>query len=295
LDSTENNGTNLTDQELQSFIDCMKAISVYDFSEYSEKSLMRRLEKVLSDNQLNMNELIAKLRHDNIFLEKTVKDITVNTTELFRDPTAWHMLKYQILPNLAQRDEIHIWHAGCSTGQEVYSMMIMLCEMGLFDKSYIYATDINSDVIEMAKKGTYKYRFNMGYLDNFDKVLKENPTNPKDVKEVSYSKYFDINKVKDIIVMNKFLLNKPQYKKHDLVKDPNPFGVTYDLILCRNVIIYFNYNLQNKVFALFFNNLSLDGALLLGMHESMLGPISAKFEKRGQLYLKSRKLNPQLQ
>ncbi|MBI5218633.1 MAG: protein-glutamate O-methyltransferase CheR [Bacteroidia bacterium] len=282
----------VTEQDLQVFINAVKNISAYDFTEYSEKSLMRRLEKVLSDNQMELHEFIKKLTQDSIFLEKTVKDITVNTTELFRDPVAWHMLKYQVIPALSSRDVINIWHAGCSTGQEVYSMLILLCEMNLFDKSNIYATDINTDVIEASKKGIYKYRFNLGYLDNFDKVLKENPNNPGEIKDVSYSKYFEINKVKDIITMNKFLINKPIYKKHDLVRDPNPFEVVYDLILCRNVIIYFNYNLQNKVFGLFYNNLSMDGSLLLGMHESMLGPISSRFEKKAQLYTKSKKFNP---
>lgn len=283
---------NISDEELQKFVSTIKDYSVYDFSEYSEKSLMRRIEKILTDNQVTLDELLVKIKCDTQFTEKIVKDITVNTTELFRDPPAWHLLKYQFLPTIADNPEINIWHAGCSTGQEVYSMMIMLDEMGLLDKTNIYATDLNSDVIESAKKGLYKYRFNLGYLDNFDKVLKENPNNQDENKEIPYSKYFEINKVKDTIQMSKFLVSKPLYKKHDLVKDPNPFSTSYDLILCRNVIIYFNYNLQNKVFAKFFNNLAINGALLLGMHESMLGPISSKFEKKGQLYIKSRKLNP---
>jgi len=283
----------ISEEDLKRFIEAIKTASTYDFSEYSEKSLMRRLEKVLSDNQMEISGFIDRLKQDTSFLEKTIKDITVNTTELFRDPTAWHMLKYNVLPLIAQNDEINIWHAGCSTGQEVYSMMIMLNEMGLLNKTNIYASDLNSDVIETAKKGVYKYRFNLLYLDNFDKVLKENPHDPGNKAEVSYSKYFDINKVKDTISMNSFLQKKPLYKKHDLVTEPNPFpGVAYDLILCRNVIIYFNYNLQNKVFSLFFNNIKINGALLLGMHESMLGPISSRFEKKGQLYIKSKKLNP---
>lgn len=284
--------TTVSDKELQQFIETLKSVSGYDFSEYSEKSLMRRIEKVLTDNQIELNELLNKLKQDSHFLEKIVKDITVNTTELFRDPQAWHMLKYHVLPALASKPVINIWHAGCSTGQEVYSMLILLSEMGLYEKSNVFATDINTDVIEAAKKGVYKYRFNLGYLDNFDKVLKEDPNKPGEFLEIPYSKYFEINKVKDIITINKNLLTKPVFKKHDLVRDANPFDVTFDLILCRNVIIYFNYNLQNKVFGLFFSNLSIDGSLLLGMHESMLGPISARFEKKGQLYIKSKKLNP---
>ncbi len=282
----------ISETNLHKFIEAIISVSGYDFSEYSEKSLMRRLEKVLNDNQSDLETFINRLKQDKQFLEKTVKDITVNTTELFRDPTAWHMLKYHVLPVLAHKPEINIWHAGCSTGQEVYSMLILLNEIGLLDKTKVFASDINTDVIEAAKKGVYKYRFNLGYLDNFDKVLKEDPSKPGEFLNISYDKYFDINKVKDTITMHKFLLAKPVFNKHDLVKDPNPFGVNMDIILCRNVIIYFNYNLQNKVFGLFFSSLNIDGSLLLGMHESMLGPISSKFEKKGQLYTKSKRLNP---
>ena len=276
----------VSDQDIQLFISTIKKFSDYDFSDYSEKSFKRRLAKILSDDKSNINSLISAILKNKEFLEKVVKDITVNTTELFRDPEIWHILRYQILPRYKNNDTINIWHAGCSTGQEVYSMLILLNEIGLFDKTNIYATDLNVDVLETAKKGVYKYLFNIGYLDNFDKVIKENPFNYESYNDVPYSKYFGIDKSKDTIKMKSFLLQKPVYKKHDLVRDDNIFSIKFDLILCRNVIIYFNYNLQNKVFNLFYNSLYTKGCLVLGMHETILGQNASKFEKKGQAYFK---------
>ncbi|MDY0198186.1 MAG: CheR family methyltransferase [Tenuifilaceae bacterium] len=276
----------ISDQDLQFFITALKNSSKYDFSEYSDKSLKRRLQKVLSDFNLDLAGLISSIKTNAEFTERIVKEITVNTTELFRDPQIWHMLRSSILPRFKNNKNINIWHAGCSTGQEVYSMMILLNEMGLLEKAKIFASDLNTDVLEAAKKGEYKYRFNIGYLDNFDKVIKQNPLNYEEFNDVPYENYFTIDKARDTITMKKHLTEKPIFRKHDLVKDGNLFFAKFDLVLCRNVIIYFNYTLQNKVFDLFFENLYNKGVLVLGMHETILGPWANKFEKMGQSYIK---------
>ncbi|MCG8411446.1 MAG: hypothetical protein MI739_09195 [Bacteroidales bacterium] len=276
----------LSDQEVNYFINTVKSISAYDFSEYSEKSLKRRLQKILIDNNLDLIGLINKLKTNPNFLEKIVRDITVNTTELFRDPAIWQTLRYRVLPQFAQNRNINIWHAGCSTGQEVYSMLILLNELGLLDKAKIFASDLNTEALETAKKGTYKYRFNIGYLDNFDKVIKENPLNYDEYNDVAYEKYFKIDKISDTIIINDFLRKKPIFRQHDLVKGGNLYFAKFDLILCRNVIIYFKYSLQNKVFKLFHDHLYTNGSLVLGMHETMLGEITSRFEKKGQVYRK---------
>jgi chemotaxis protein methyltransferase CheR len=276
----------VTNEDILLLINTLKLISEYDFTDYSDKSFTRRVEKLLTDNKLDINSLIQKLRKDPVFLEKAVRDITVNTTELFRDPKAWHTLRYRILPKLKDNNVINIWHAGCSTGQEVYSMMILLNELDLLEKTKIYATDLNTDVLEVAQKGIYKYRFNIGYLDSFDKVIKENPYNFEEVRDVPYSKYFEIDKAQDTIKMNSFLKEKPVFRKHNLVTGGNIFYTKFDLILCRNVLIYFNNALQNKVFELFHKSLFDGGYLILGIHESMLGPMTSKFEKKGSNYRK---------
>ncbi len=202
----------LSDQEVQFFVNTLKNSSGYDFSEYSEKSLKRRLQKILIDNNSDLITIINKLKTNKDFLEQTVKDITVNTTELFRDPQIWQTLRYRILPKFAENRNINIWHAGCSTGQEVYSMMILLNELGLLEKAKIFASDLNTDALNAAKKGNYKYRFNIGYHDNFDKVIKENPYNYEEYNDVPYEKYFKIDKVSDSIQMNDFLRQKPIFR-----------------------------------------------------------------------------------
>lgn len=278
----------VTDQDILYFVTTLKNTSEYDFSDYSEKSLKRRLAKVLTDNKADIFTLISKMKKSNDFLERIVKEITVNTTELFRDPPIWHALKYRILPEFKNHKSINLWHAGCSTGQEVYSMLILLNEMGLVDKTKIYASDLNEDVLNNAQDGEYKYRFNINYLDNFDKVIKENPYNYDEYNDIPYTKYFDIDKTRDIIKMKPFLREKPVYKKQNLVTDDNVFYIKFDIILCRNVIIYFNYDLQNKVFNLFHENIYDNGYLILGMHETILGPQAGLFEKKHQCYKKKK-------
>jgi len=276
----------LSDQEVQFFVNSIRSVSNYDFSEYSEKSLKRRLQKILLDYNSDLIGLINKFKTNKEFLEKIVRDITVNTTELFRDPQIWQTLRFRILPKFTENKNINIWHAGCSTGQEVYSMMILLNEMGLLEKAKIFASDLNTEALDAAKKGNYKYRFNIGYLDNFDKVIKENPYNYEEYNDVPYNKYFKIDKVTDSIQMNDFLRQKPIFRQHDLVLGGNLYFAKFDLILCRNVIIYFKYSLQNKVFKLFHDHLYTNGFLILGMHETMLGEITSKFDKKGQAYQK---------
>jgi chemotaxis protein methyltransferase CheR len=277
----------VTDQDYQLFIYALKNFSKYDFSQYSEKSLKRRILKVLTDHSMNINALISRMKTDKEFVEEIVKEVTVNTTELFRDPQVWQTIRYNILPRFKNNSVINIWHAGCSTGQEVYSMLIMLNELGMLEKARVYATDINTDVLDIAKQGEYKYRFNLGYLDNYDKVIKENPYNYEEYNEVPYDKYFLLDKANDTIKMQNFLKEKPVFKKHDLVTENNTLYVKFDLILCRNVIIYFNYILQCRVFELFHQNLYDTGCLIMGLHETILGEHASKFQKKGHVYFKN--------
>jgi chemotaxis protein methyltransferase CheR len=277
----------VTDQDYQLFIYALKNSSKYDFSQYSEKSLKRRILKVLTDHQLTINSLVSKIKNEPEFVEKIVKEVTVNTTELFRDPQVWQSIRFNILPRFRNNSVINIWHAGCSTGQEVYSMLILLKELDLLDRAKIYATDINNDVMEIAKQGEYRYRFNLSYLDNFDKVIKENPYNYEEYIDVPYDRYFDLDKGSDTIRMKPFLREKPVFKKHDLVTETNTLYVKFDLILCRNVIIYFNYNLQCRVFELFHQNLYENGCLILGLHESILGTPATRYQKKGHAYIKN--------
>jgi chemotaxis protein methyltransferase CheR len=279
---------NITEEDIQLFNYVLKNNSEYDFSNYSDKSLKRRITKILMDNKMDMKMLVKKIKESSEFVENIVQRITVNTSELFRDPEVWQDIKHRILPKYKNRNLINIWHAGCSFGQEVYSMLITLNELGLFDKARVYASDLNIEALDKAKKGKYKYRFNIGYLDNFDKAIKENPMDFEEYNDVPYSKYFQINQKDDSIVMNDFLREKPVFKKQDLVKDQNIFHVKFDIILCRNVIIYFNYHLQNHLFRFFVKNLFEGGHLILGKQETLRGHASTYFEKFAHAYIKRR-------
>lgn len=273
-------------EHILNFNNTLKEISDYDFSNYSSRSFARRVEKILVDYRFTIDTLIKKVREDRNFLEQIVRDITVNTTELFRDPKVWQTIKHRIIRKLRHKKTINIWHAGCSTGQEIYSMLIILHELGLQDKVNITATDINTEVIKSAQRGEYVYRFNIEYIANFKQVMQTNPYNYEEVIDVKFSKYFDIDQRKDIMKVKPFLKNKVTYKKHNLVRQDNIFMKKFDLIFCRNVLIYFNTHLQNKVFGMFADSLERKGFLVLGVHESILGAEASKYVKYGGFYIK---------
>lgn len=265
--------------DIQAFIDTVKSRSNYDFSEYSIKSFTRRLQKILADHRIDMKGLIKKVSEDPDFLEKAVKNITVNTTEIFRDPGLWKTINTELLPNLKNEPGINIWHAGVSTGQEVYTMLILLKQQGLFEKAKVYASDLNSDVLEVAESGKYKYREIDEYINNFNETYDNN--NHSNIND-----YFKISRSRNLIKVKSVLRNKAQYIKHDLTNLTNPFAVKYNLIFCRNVLIYFNHDLQNRVFKLFLDSLFTGGALIVGKHEGIIGNIANKFEKKGTIYIK---------
>jgi chemotaxis protein methyltransferase CheR len=276
----------LSDSDIKSFQDTIRDHSGYDFSEYSITSLRRRLTKILLEYDMDMENLTGKLEASGDFLEQTVRKLTVHTTELFRDPFVWRSMRKELLPRWKEKSSIHIWHPGCSTGQEVFSMMMVLEDQGLLERALIYGSDINPDVLEVARQGRYKYHFNQVYLENFDKVLLNGDGDRSGDPGKKWKKYFDVDEARDVIQMKDSLCSKPVYKKLDLVQDPNLFLVKFDLIVCRNVIIYFNNNLQNRVFHLFYENLNETGVLLLGVHESIMGPWSRRFARKDPYYFK---------
>jgi len=270
----------LKETEINLFLDTIKKESGYNFDDYSIKSFTRRLHKILLDQRTDMVGLIKKISSKKDFLEQIVKDITVNTTEIFRDPEIWRTINKDIIPSLKNEQRINIWHAGASTGQEVYTMLIMLKQHGLFEKSKIYASDINIDVLKVAESGKYKYREIDEYIKNFNDTYEETENN------YNINDYFKISRNRNLIRVKQNLLEKVQYKKHDLTNLTNPFAVKYNVIFCRNVLIYFNHKLQNKIFKMFYDSLFTGGTLIVGKHESILGGIADKFEKKGTIYIK---------
>lgn len=274
-------------KDIQHFQETVRDHSDYDFSQYSHTSLRRRLTRILLELEVEMEVITERMKNDPVFLEGIVKKLTVHTTELFRDPEIWKKIKSTLLPTLKNKSTIRIWHPGCSTGQEVYSMMMLLDSEGILEKSEIYGSDLNPDVLDKARQGSYKYLFNQSYLENFDRVILNGSGAHSWNHRKHWKKYFQIDETKDLIQMKNYLSSKPVYKKLDLVKDPNLFRVSFDLIVCRNVIIYFNPDLQNRVFDLFYNSLNENGSLILGVHETIMGPYSKRFIRKDPFYFKA--------
>jgi len=236
----------------------------------------------MRDNHVTLEELGVRTRNDKDFVEQVVEDITVNTTELFRDPVVWRYLYEKHLPLYRNNNVINIWVAGCSTGQEVYSLMILLNELGLLAKTRIYATDISQKAIDVAAKGVYKNQIEKGCKDNFDQVFKNLAENP-----VEFTKYFDVGLKSDEIKVKPFLKKDLIFLKHDLVKNDLPFYSKMDIIFCRNVLIYFNVNLQNRIVQRFHDNLYNQGSLILGAHEGLSGFFKTKFNRTGPVFIRS--------
>jgi len=229
----------------------------YDFGNYAPSSFKRRVLMVLRRHNLpGVPQLIEKLLHNPKFFEQFLLDITVNTTELFRDPSFWQAIRHQVVPVLKQKPEINVWHAACSSGEEVLSLAILLHEEGLLNRANIYATDINNHVLRKAQQQEYPLR----NLDLFTQNY--NGTHPK----AHLSDYYTVqdNQIK----FAPWLIEAVRFKHHDLVMDQNFYK--FDFILCRNVLIYFNPQLQHHVVQLLHHSLFLKGFLAIGAKESLM-------------------------
>lgn len=248
---------NLSELELKRLNDAINLKYSYDFSNYAQSSYSRRIHRIIQHYKLEgVAELQQKLMADALFFTEFVRAVTVNTTEMFRDPDFWIALREHVLPVVGKHDVIRIWHAGCSTGEEIYSMAIMLKEHGMYDRVKIFATDINDKVLETAKAGRYHIR-------NLERDTK------------NYNEYGGLGQLSDHytldgdhVVMDPSLFTNVNMKRHDLVK--GDIFSKFDLILCRNVIIYFNKALQDDVFSLFLKSLYADGFLAIGSKESLI-------------------------
>lgn len=230
----------------------------YNFKDYAMSSFRRRIKRMLDLYKLQtVDELIHILNTKEGFFEEFVSELTVNVTEMFRDPTFWRVLREHIIPNIMlNHNKISIWHAGCSSGEEIISMSIVLDEMGILDKAKIVATDIDRSIIAKAKEGRYP--------------LKHMEVNRKNYLryqgKYSLEKYY--TEVGSEAVINKALLENVSYRKHDLVQG-SVFS-KFDLVLCRNVMIYFNQTLQNQVLHRLHESLFKYGYLVIGSKESLI-------------------------
>ncbi len=228
----------------------------YDFRDYSKAHIKRRIKHRISISNFNsISEMSHRVIYDQSFFETFLLDLSINVTEMFRDPSFYLALRKKVVPLLKTYAFIKVWNAGCATGEEVYSIAILLKEEGLYERTQVYATDFNQVVIEKAKEGIYPVSCIKKYTQNYQKAggLK------------SFSDYY-IAKYASAIFDNSLKKNVV-YADHNLVTD-DVFG-EMNIIICRNVLIYFNRKLQNRVINLFQNSLCTGGFLCLGTKEDL--------------------------
>ncbi|WP_436490822.1 CheR family methyltransferase [Chitinophaga sp. ARDCPP14] len=229
----------------------------YDFSDYASASLKRRFSRFTGMAGIDsVFELKHRLVNEENFFREMVQYITVNVTEMFRDPSFYKVLREQVLPRLASYPIIKVWHAGCATGEEVYSMAILLEEAGLLDRCRIYATDINEANLDKAESGIIALKDMKEYTANY---MRSGGIN-------DFSNYYTARY--DNAIIHPALRRNIIFFQHNLVTD-QVFN-EFQLICCRNVFIYFNRTLQNRVVKLFYESLTSLGYLALGIKESLL-------------------------
>lgn len=239
----------------------------YDFTEYSKASIKRRILRLYTLGKFpSFAEFRYHVKSNPLYFQYFVEQLTVNVTEMFRDTTFYKFLRETILPRLGTYPFIRVWIAGCSTGEEVYSVAILLKEANLLHKSLIYATDLNSRVLEMARSGIFPLVHMKQYSENYIQ------TGAKD----DFSSYYTAKY--DRAIFDKSLGSKMIFSTHNLVSDRS-FN-EFQLILCRNVLIYFNKDLQTKVIQLFDDSLENLGYLALGSKETLrFSPIANRFKQ----------------
>jgi chemotaxis protein methyltransferase CheR len=228
----------------------------FDFRSYAYSSLKRRLwKRITAEGLRSISELQDRVLHDPAIMEKLLLDLSINVSSMFRDPSFYRCFRTNVIPVLRTYPFIRIWHAGCSTGEEVYSMAILLEEEGLYDRARIYATDINEIVLRSAKAGIYPVDKMQEYTQNY---LRAGGTS-------SFSSYYTARY--DAAIFDSSLTRNVVFSQHNLVTDRS-FS-EFNVILCRNVMIYFDRKLQDRVHALFHESLVPLGFLGLGSKESL--------------------------
>jgi len=252
-DTTENN---LEKLEIDLLLQGIYSWCGYDFRDYAFNSIRRRIwHRVHAEKLETITALLEKVLHDSACLQRLIADFSINVTEMFRDPLFFLEFREKVVPLLRTYPSIKIWHAGCATGEEVYSMAMLLHEEGLYDRARIYATDINAEVLKTAKAGLFPIENMRKYTSNY---ISAGGTK-------AFSDYYQVTK--NGVKFHSYLTQNVVFAQHNLVTD-HSFN-EFHVILCRNVLIYFNKALQEKVHHLFYESLGMFGILGLGDKETI--------------------------
>jgi len=243
--------------EVQLLLDGIYRKYGYDFRNYSLAHVTRRILNRVSTLRLKtITELLARVLHNREAFHDLLLDLSINVTEMFRDPAYYRSFRKEIVPVLKTYPFVKIWHAGCATGEEVYSTAIILLEEGLYDRAQIYATDFNQQVLRRAKDGIFSLSSMKEYTSNYQTAGGTG----------MFSDYYVAND--DFAMIDKRLKERIVFADHNLVTD-GAFG-EMQVIVCRNVLIYFNRQLQERVIGLFLDSLCPGGFLCIGLKESLM-------------------------
>jgi len=265
--------------EIQLLLEAIFLKYGYDFRQYSCAHTKRRLaHRKGLENMESYSAMQHRILYDQDFFETLLMDLSINVTEMFRDPWFYKRVREFVIPHLKTYPHIKIWHAGCSAGQEVYSMAILIKEEGIKDRCQIYATDFNERVLAKAKDAIYPMGLVREYTANYQQAGGTR----------SFSDYYTADY--DNVVMKQSLREQVLFSSHNLVTD-GPFG-EMQLIFCRNVLIYFNKELQDRVLRLFADSLCPGGFLCLGSKENLkFSSLADEFEvvaEKEKIYRKKR-------
>lgn len=251
----DNNKENIN-IEIKLLVDAIFLKYGYDFRNYGQAHLKRRILHRLSIEDIgSISEMTRKVIYDQDFFDRLLLDLSINVTEMFRDPSFYAALREHVIPKLKTYPFLKIWHAGCASGEEVYSMAILLKEEGLYDKVQLYATDFNQVILKKAREGIYPVNLIKDYTNNYQKAGGKN----------SFADYYSASY--DSVLIKAELKKNIVFADHNLVLD-SVFG-EMNMIICRNVLIYFNSQLQEHVIKLFLDSLNHGGFLGLGSKESL--------------------------
>jgi chemotaxis protein methyltransferase CheR len=247
---------NIESIELDLLLDAVFRLYGYDFRDYAKTSMRRRLANIMKKEEVNtISALQDRVLHDSRSWERFLDGISVNVSAMFRDPGFFLAFRQCAVPVLRTYPFIRIWQAGCSLGEEAYSLAIMLEEEGLYDRSLIYATDINEVSLRQAREAIYPAELMQKYTQNYVQAGGQQ----------SFSEYYTARY--DFAILRPTLQRNIVFSQHNLVSDA-PFN-EFNVILCRNVMIYFNRGLQERTHNLFHESLAMFGILGLGSRESL--------------------------
>jgi len=228
----------------------------YDFRGYSRASVRRRVGEFMARHGLaRVSDLTARALHDEPFFQELLQQFSVPVTEMFRDPSVYLALRREVVPYLRTYPFIKVWHAGCASGEEVYSLAILLEEEGLYDRCTIYATDVNEAALERARAGVYPVAAMQDFTENYQRA--GGTGSLADWYQAGY----------DRVALRAALRRNVTFARHNLATD-HVFSEVH-LVLCRNVLIYFDRPLQDRALGLFEESLVHDGFLCLGTKETL--------------------------